>query len=377
MITTDISEANSSQEINIQDLIKFLKTYSKKIVVITILGLGIGIIACLIFGAYTATITLNNYNGLDIPRIRYLQSALPKLNQEYQEKNKQNINNLLSSESTWTKSIKPNILISKADGKELIDATALNAVGSKISSIQIISKSTSKVGAENQVQLFSDFFINGAAFIELRDLVRGYELKVISIDSNLKKKISSAEIELDYLQKRIKNLNELKNQYPNSNGAVGQILDAKDSGAKYLPISTQIVAATTDVNNLKEALARYKDEENQNVVYKLFVDKAKPLLNNLNDENNLATKLLEIAVQIESELSGNVQQVAIEEIKVSLAAIQTNRIYGLKQIGAIDIEKPSYLKYAAIGLFGGLIAGLLFAFGLKMHSQFKGESLAV
>lgn len=373
MLTNETTAKDDQEEINLTDVVDFLKLYYKKIIVVTIIGITFAVLACVIFGTYTATITLNNYSGLDIPRIKYLQSALPKLSQEYQFRNKSTNDNFLSKENIWIKSIKPNILVSKADGKELLDSTSLNSAGSRISSIQIIGQSSSKINAENKVELISSFFINGSTYIELRDLIRAYELKVISIDSNLKKKINTAEIELDYLQKRIKNLNDLKTQYPNTGGNLGQILDTKDSGAKYLPITTQIVAATTDVNNLKESLAKYKDEESQNIVYKQFVEKAKPIIETVGDENNLADKLLSINSEIEQGVKGNVQQLAIEDIKVAVSAIQTNKMHGLKQIGTVDISSPPYAKYALVGLMAGLVFGFLLAFGLKIRSQIKGN----
>jgi len=125
---------------------------------------------------------------------------------------------------------------------------------------------------------------------------------------------------------------------------LGQVVDAKDSGAKYLPITTQIVAATTDANNLKESLARYKDEESQNIVYRLFVQKAKPLLDKNESDADLGIKLLDISAEIERDVSSTIQQVAIEDIKIALSAIQTNKIYGLKQVGIIDFENHPTLN---------------------------------
>ena len=366
------AEADSQREISINDIVQFAKEFYKKIIIFGLAGLVLGLVAAIVIGAYTATITLNNYSGMDLPRIRYLQSALPKLEQENQKNKKDEENFFLSSETFWAKSIKPNILVSKADGKELLDASKLNDAGSKISSIQLIGKSFTKEAAIKKVEKISKFFIDGSTYIDIRDLIRAYELKVISIDSNLKKKISSAEVELDYLQKRIKNLNELKGQYPATTATLGQVLDAKDSGAKYLPITTQIVAATTDANAIKESLARYKDEESQNIVYRQFVQKAKPLVDANEGSNDLCAELLKIAGLVEKDISSTIQLIAIEDIKVSLSAIQTNKAYGLKQVGIVDVESPSYIKYIAAGLFLGLFTGLLWAFSLKITRQLRG-----
>lgn len=373
MANTDTVELDSQQEISIKDIVQFAKEYYKKIIISGLVGVVLGLLIAIAIGAYTATITLNNYNGMDLPRIRYLQLALPKLEQENQKNQKNEESFFLSSESFWVKSIKPNILVSKADGKELLDASKLNDAGSRISSIQLIGKASTKEAAIKKVEKISKFFIDGSTYIDIRDLIRAYELKVISIDSNLKKKISSAEVELDYLQKRIKNLNELKGQYPATTATLGQVLDAKDSGAKYLPITTQIVAATTDANAIKESLARYRDEESQNIVYKQFVHKAKPLVDANENAVDLCAELLSIAGQVEKDIGSTIQLIAIEDIKVALSSIQTNKAYGLKQVGIVDVESPPYSKYIAAGLFVGLFTGLLWAFALKITRQLRGS----
>lgn len=374
MANNDAVQVDSQQEISVEDIFQFAKEFYKQIVILGFAGAMLAFLVAVAYGSYTATITLNNYNGLDILRIRYLQSALPKLEQENQQNKKNEADSFLSSEVLWTQSIKPNILVSKADGKELLDSTTLNVAGSKISSIQIIGKAATKEAAEQRVEKISKFFVDGSTYIDLRDLIRAYELKVISIDSNLKKKINSAQVELDYLQKRIKNLNELRGQYPATTTSLGQVLDAKDSGAKYLPITTQIVAATTDANNLKESLARYNDEESQNFVYSLFLKKAKPLIDKNDDGIDLGVELLDIVGKIDKDVSSNIQLIAVEDIKVALSTIQTNRVYGLKQAGVIGIENPPYSKYIGLGLFGGLFAGLLWVFAVKISRQVRGST---
>lgn len=369
---TPINKAISVEahdEISFKDIIQFAKKFYKKIIFLGIAGAIFGLTGAVVIGEYTASITFNNYNGLDLPRIRYLQSALPKLEQENQKSTKNKVDSFLSSETFWAKSIKPNILIGKADGKEMLDPSALKAAGSKISSIEIIGKAKTKEDAIIRVEKVSKFFIDGSAYIDLRELVRAYELKSISIDSNLKKKINSAEVELDYLQKRIKNLNHLKEQFPATTAMSGQVLDAKDSGAKYLPITTQIVAATTDANNLKESLARYRDEEYQNIVYKQFAQKARPLVEGGQQDTQLIVHLLQIIGAIEKDISSTIQLIAIEEIKIALLSIETNKVYGLKQTGDVNIKNPPYLKYLLVGLLAGLFAGLLWACGLKLTEQ--------
>ena len=148
-------------------------------------------------------------------------------------------------------------------------------------------------------------------------------------------------------------------------------MDAKDSGAKYLPISTQIVAATTDANSLRESLARYRDEEKQLQIYTQFIQKAKPLIDNGRKDGNLVDSLLEVVNQIEKSTQETVQKIALEDIRVALTSIQTNKAFGLRQAGTIAINPPPYLKNTAIGLVGGLFLGFLLALGLTLARQYK------
>ena len=365
MRTPESNSAANSDELSISlvDVVQFIKRYYKSILSIGLAGLACAILATFLLGKYTATASLQNMSDIDIPSLKYLQSGLPKLEQENQEKQRDKSTAYLGSDQFWVQSIKPFILVSKADGKDLLDPSSLKSSGSSIASLQFIAKGPSIALAESRIEEMTKTFINGDAYIGLRDLLRRYELKVIAADSNLNKKIGSAEVELVYVERHIQNLMILKNQYPSVATAPLQVVDAKDSGAKYLPISTQIVAATTDANSLRESLARYRDEEKQLPIYTQFIEKAKPLIDNGRKDGNLVNALLEVANQIEKNTQGAVEKIALEDIRFALTSIQTNKALGLRQAGTIAISPPPYLKNTAIGLVAGLFLGFLLALG--------------
>jgi len=174
-----------------------------------------------------------------------------------------------------------------------------------------------------------------------------------------------------YVERRIQNLMLFKNQYSSVATALLQVVDAKDSGTKYLPISTQIVAATTDANSLRESLARYRDEGMQIPIYTQFIEKAKPLIENGRKDSQLPVTLLEVENQIDKNTLGAAQKIAVEDIKIVLTSIQTNKTFGLRQAGTVDVKLPSYLQNSAIGLLAGLFLGFLLALGLTLVNQYK------
>jgi hypothetical protein len=367
---TQDTQANQAEEISIEDIANFIKEEFWKISISGLLGILLSLILGFITAQYQAKLIYTNYSGIDILRLKTLQASLPKLYEEV-EKNKSQ-NDFLKSEKVWETSVKPNILIKKADGKDLLDVSALIKASNSIPTIEIIGFGTTKAKAIQNVETISNFFINGSSYLQLRDLIRNYDLRSIAVVSNAQKKVSALEIESVYLEKRIKNLNSLKNQFPNAINAGSQVVDAKDSGAKYLPISTQIIAATTDLNGIQEQLARLRDEESQVKVYSSFADSGKKILTETSDPKQLIDKLLIVIEGIQKSIppSNTIQVNAAESIKVDLKSIQTDNLYGLRQIGEIDVSSPKYIKYLGIGLFAGLMFGFMFSIALRLKSKF-------
>jgi capsular polysaccharide biosynthesis protein len=359
--------------ISLVEIVQFVKASYKKILLLALFGLLSAVIITYALGQYTASITLLNSAELDIPRIKYLQATLPKLSQEESVKGSKNY---LSSEQVWKSAIKINSLIGKSDAKDLLDPAALKSDRFNVYAIEMIGKANTKQLAKERVQEMSDYFVSGTVYIDLRDLVRQYELNVATTNAKLGTKILNAEVELAYIDRRIKSLNELKKQFPS--GVIGQtmlsqVTDAKDSGAKYLPILTQIIAATADQNNQNELLLRYKEEAAQMRIYGSFVEKAKPLIDAGLKDPKLISNLLDIVNQASKEVSTNYEKVALSTIDGDLKKVMGFKLYGLPQVGAVGTIAPAYLKNSAIGLLGGAMIGVLLSLGLVLAQRLRAE----
>ena len=373
MQETSIPNQYEDDTISLLDIVQFIKESYKKIALFAFGGSVSAAIFIFALGQYTASITLLNYAELDIPRIKYLQAALPKLSQE--ELAKGGISSL-GSEGLWKSAIKVNTLVGKSDAKDLIDPASLKSDRFNIYAIEVIGKANAKQLAEERVQEISNYFINGTVFIDLRDLVRQYELKVTTTNAKLGTKTLNAEVELAYIERRIKSLNELKRQFPSTIASQNnsmQLMEAKDSAAKYLPVLTQIIAATADQNNQLELLQRYKEEDAQMRIYNSFVQKAKPFMDVGLKDPKLLANLLNILDEAKKEAYTNYEKVTLSTIEGDLKKIMAFKLYGLPQLGSIGITGPAYLKNVAIGLFGGAMVGILFALGLRVSQRLRAE----
>lgn len=373
MQKANIPNQYEDDAINLLDILQFIKESYKKVALLALGGLICALMFTFVLGQYFASITLLNYAELDIPRIRYLQAALPKLGQENSVMGPENY---LGSEQLWKSAIKVNSLVGKSDAKDLIDPASLKSDRFNIYAIELIGKANTKQLAEERVQEISNYLINGTVFIDLRDLVRQYELQVTTTYAKLGTKVLNAEVELAYIERRIKSLNELKRQFPatiTSQINSMQLTDAKDSASKYLPVLTQIIAATADQNNQLELLQRYKEEAAQMRIYSSFVEKAQPFLDAGLKDPKLLANLLAMVDEIKKEANTNYEKVTLSIIEGDLKKILAFKLYGLPQAGTIGIKGPAYLKNMVIGLFGGAITGILFALGLRVSQRLCAE----
>ena len=359
--------------ISLYEIAQSINASYKKILLLAFAGLVSAVIFTYAFGQYTASITLRNYAEFDIPRIKYLQAALPKLSQEESGKMQESY---LHSERLWKSSIIVKSLIGKSDVKDLIDPASLKADRFNNYAFELIGTDNSKQLAEERANQISNYFISGTIFIDLRDLMRQYELIVADTNAKLASKILNAEVELAYIDLRIKNLTELKKQYPagspGQNNLV-QLTDAKESGAKYLPILTQIIAATADRNNQNELLIRHKEESSQMLIFGSFLEMAKPFMDGGSKDPKLITNLLDIVAQESKKANTNYEKFTWSTIEADLMKIMAIKLYGLPRVGLISTASPAYLKNAAIGLFGGALLGILIALGLVVAQRLRAE----
>lgn len=181
-----------------------------------------------------------------------------------------------------------------------------------------------------------NFIRSGSAYLSYKNLITSYTTRVIIAESSNERNLKDLEIELGFLEQRAKNLNQLKTQFPSQTTSSNQVVDPKDSGAKYLPLSTQIIATNSDINSIKERLLRLRNEQQKFKVMKLFSEGASSLVNNQFDGIQLGNDLIDLTKKILSQIDrSNLNELlAINTISSEVVAIKTKFTYGLEQATA-------------------------------------------
>lgn len=366
------SERSDDLEISIKDIINFFAYYRKFFLAGVVASFSIAVLYTSLFAKHTAETVLINTGAIEFISWKSLQKNLPMLASQISEKRESEYLQTMSSEMWWDKNVIPTYSLTKKDTKELlgINKDLQDSEGNKILNLVVKADATNKDDSVKNLNVAINFISSGSAYLAYKNLITNYTTRVITSDSTNEKNLKDLEIELGFLEQRAKNLNQLKAQFPSQTSSSNQVVDPKDSGAKYLPLSTQIIATNSDINAIKERLLRLKNEQQKFRVMKMFNEGAIQLVNSEFDGIQLGNNLLELTKKISSQIEKlNLnEQLAINTISSEIVAIQTKYTYGLEQATAGVVAPPNHLKNVFIAMIIGLFASIFFAL---THLTFK------
>lgn len=335
-------------------------------------GLVVAVLGWFALVNYQAQVVLVNQGAISFVGWKSYTQSLPLLAgqmlqaQQFKPDEKNQIERMVQTQ-WWTQNVKPTLMLSKADTKDLASVSkAMTDNGSdNIVNFIVSATASSKDRAEQDVAIATRFMQQGVAYLSLQNMVSNYEAQVLNTESELRARITQVRIELKFLQERAKNLESLQRRFP-GNSAVGsqQVVDLADSNAKYMPISTQLVAVQSDINANEEQLTRMQDQLARIQVTRDFVTPALPLV--AKEFNGLA--LVDQLLAIEADLrkkapaeDSNAQQ-ALNTLQAQLISTKTFFSKGLESRLAPSVRKTfGMIPAAAIGLFLGLLLALAWA----------------
>lgn len=358
-------------EISLYDVAIFLTESWKRLGLAALLGLVLGLGGWFFLGDYQAELILHNNTSssaladgpntyaLDLVSWRTIQKSLPNLADQITEEGKApdgkvTLYKQMSEMSWWEKNVIPSFAITKADTKDLAAISKdFDGASTTILSLTIKANGKSREDAIDNVRAESQFLLRGGAYLQIKTLINGLESETIGTVADIQSKITDTQIELGYLKERAKSLEELRKRFPGSSGVTQQVIDPKESSAKYLPLSTQLIAVNTDINLANENLVRYSDRLEQISLMKTFLGEATPLVSQNPDGITLSRSLLEVQDKLRSKLdSGDIKgRQSMDGLRSQLLAIETRFTKGLEANTAPNAQKRGLIKSAAGGFF--------------------------
>jgi hypothetical protein len=357
-----VSGSLDDSEISLLDIVNFLRSAWKKLAIAAIVGAVLGIGSWYILGSYKAELVLNNNGGTDLVGWRALQKVMPNLASQIIDESKvpegqESLYRTLSSPEWWQKNALASYAMTKADTKDLSSTVGLESAGVLIVSINLTAAGSSRALAIENVRGAKNFLLQGASYLAIKSMLSAQESQLINSDAEISHKINSTQVELGYQEMRLKSLESLAKRFPNEQKSAGQVVDPKDSGAKYLPMSTQIIAANADINASKESLERLKDDQGQMKTLRAWVEQVTPLMSSTYDGIALTHQLLEQEAEIRKTIDPNDYKALalVDIIRSNLLAnnVRFSRSFEMNTAPTVD-GKKGMLKSTVVGLAGAL-----------------------
>ena len=377
----------AESEISLLDIIDFFRQSWKFLAIALLCGLILGAVYGVLFPKYKAEQVLTNSGGVDFLTWRSLSQNLPLLaaeallNKELEGEQLELMTSLANPEF-WKKNVFPSYSLSKNELKDLagVSKELSESGGTSIINFIVGYTTSNQEKAIKQLRSTIRFIREGSSYLTLRALVNVYETKISNLPSILRGKISNAKIELTYLKDRARHLEDLKVRFPaNVGGSLSQnVLDPKESGAKFLPIGTQIVAVYSDINNLEEGINRMSQELEMLKVDEEFVNLVLPLLVENKNGLTLIEKLLKINQEMRSKIDPNkiFQLQELSNIESELVSINTSFKHKFDTFIEPTVKKESQLKKVALTGIVFLFLALLYLLGRRFWASVQKNKLS-
>lgn len=363
-------------EIRLVDIVNFLQDSWKKLAIAAITGATLGFGNWFLLGSYQAQLALSNNDVLSALSLKSLQQTLPNLAAQIVEKGQapegqESLYRAMSNPDWWKTAITPVYGLTKADIKDL--GADIKEGSNSILFLNINGVANSKAVAIQNARHISQFLHQGGAYLTIESMIRAQQAQLLSAPAGVDSKINSTIVELDYLRARLKNLEALAKRFPSETRTNTQLVYPKDSGANYLPISTQIIAINTDINSSTEGLERLRDSQLRLGDLKDWLVQAEPLVaqgfNGLQINQNL--------LALEEKLRASIGQADpkslafLDSVRNSLLTNQARFKFGLLGSQTILVKKTGMIKSTAAGLAGAFFIMLLVLVGQRVWRNVK------
>ena len=383
-----VAEQPSNEEdgINFGQVIDFVGAEWKRLAIGAAAGLVLGAGGWAVLSNYKAEqVLVNNIRAggegaISFLSWRGLQQNLPLLASQLVEQKKvrpedESQYRAMTSAQWWAKNVKPTYSLTKGDTKDFASLSKdLQDGATTILNLVVTANGSSKEAAIEHVTTATQFIKQGSAYLSVKNLIANWDSQKLNTEAALQKKITDTDVDLKFLRQRAANLEAMRQKFPqNVTVSTQQVVDLKDSSAKYMPISTQLVAVNTEINNASESLERMRNELAQTKVMSEFLKQAKPVVDASTDGLALIEKLLEISQGLRAGAGAadvNAIQV-LNNINAELVGVRTSFQRSLEADLLPQTSRSGPLQPVAGGLVGGFVVTLLYALGRRAYGAYK------
>lgn len=370
---------DSTDELSLQDVVDFVAMHWQKLLLGAAAGLVLGLAGWFFLGRYSAeSILINNEVGASADKgssramsflaWRGVSRSLPGLASQWVQEGRVDEASMgqmraMANPVWWNTGVKPTFSLTKADAKNLaaISKSMQESGSADILNWVVTTKGKTEEQAARNAQVATDFIMQGSAYLSVREVLSGYESQVLTAESELQKKVSDTEVELRFLRARAQNMEALRQKFPGNSSGSQQVVDLRDSNAKFMPIVTQIVAVQSDIHDAQERLERMNDQLERSRLLRQFLDKTRDKTAEVSNGLQWIDQLLQNVETLRAQANADDTnaQLVLNTVQADLVRVRTHFTKGLETRLAPSVTPPPLLPPLAGGFVAGGVVTLL------------------
>ena len=358
-----------AEDFSLLDVFLFFGRSLRLLLVTSALGLGVGLVAYLMYPAYKGSILLPNIS--DPMYIKRLQFIMPRMAASLDDSDA--MKEKLMREKFWTENFFANYVIKKQDFKDLKDLQDSKKDETSSPTLTLSLKERSLDDLHRNMDYFVNYVKDKSTIYYLEDLSTGIKYQSAIFIANYEKTILELSNEKKYTLKKIASLESIGQQFKGASFAQSsQLFDLKDGGSKFLPVNVQLIALKKELSDIDLQLERNQDAFDENQVRVKLQSVIAENLKSCGNGLKCIENILEGARKEElsaSKTPGTI--IGFKRFISQLESARSQNANGFSQLIAMNVEKTS----SSLFLLGGLIAGLLFGvLGALVYEAIKNRS---
>ena len=336
------------------------------------LGAGVGAILALLiwsnYANYRATlyfpVALNGNGDIHLIESDWADLAGETAAEPNLSKDDKQFYQTLSNRAWWKGAVSNNYPINKSASENLRGAPGFNAPVN----LEINWVGPNRLDDERQVIRLANFISNATYYIAIRDLLTKYISEESIADVLTERDLNSAKLKLNLASRRLVNLEWLQRRFGSNGVTINQLFDPGQSGAKYLPISSQIIAAKLEIFDLHEEIAKLQNSYEQITLLRQFLSQAKSLIETERNGKKLAEQLLEVESQLRFKITVDDYSAlaSVDRIRAELTDIKVRHsAKAAPPLNPLIVKTFGFITATLLGLMGGFLVTALLCFGVQ------------
>jgi hypothetical protein len=244
----------------------------------------------------------------------------------------------------------------------------------RISQLQVKAVAKTREDAISQVEGISNATINALAMLRYRALIQSMADGVLTTDIKLASQAQELKLALLILENRREKLLSLYKEFPSQPTQSFAITD--EALRKYLPLPTQLVAVSIEIDQLKDQQVALTLSQERNSLMNAFSIEAQKILRQQFEAGPAIEQLLHVEAGMREKIKKDdvTLLMVMDSLRAQLLINQSLNNRLIKETSAQIVQAPTPVKSTIKGAWLGLVLVLLLSIFISIFQNARASA---